>query len=161
MSDQKLFAIMLKNDLPAFKSVFLSLPDPIKDWRAHPKNKSTQELAADMVTETGSFPLFLKNESVDIYKIAPHGVTSPKEMAEIFDATMKAGLEIVESMSEEEWDSPTALTFGDKPFMQMTKGMMSWSLLVDLIHHRGQLTTHIRPQGGQVPAIYGPSGDTK
>jgi len=28
------------------------------------------------------------------------------------------------------------------------------------IHHRGQLSSYIRPMGGKVPGIYGPSGDT-
>lgn len=27
------------------------------------------------------------------------------------------------------------------------------------IHHRGQLSAYIRPMGGRVPGIYGPSGD--
>jgi uncharacterized damage-inducible protein DinB len=27
------------------------------------------------------------------------------------------------------------------------------------IHHRGQLSAYIRPMGGKVPSIYGPSGD--
>lgn len=30
-----------------------------------------------------------------------------------------------------------------------------------MIHHRGQLTTYIRPTGGKVPAMYGPSYDEK
>jgi uncharacterized damage-inducible protein DinB len=28
------------------------------------------------------------------------------------------------------------------------------------VHHRGQLSTYLRPMGGKVPAIYGPSADT-
>lgn len=28
------------------------------------------------------------------------------------------------------------------------------------IHHRGQLSAYLRPVGGKVPSIYGPSGDT-
>jgi len=28
------------------------------------------------------------------------------------------------------------------------------------IHHRGQLTTYLRPMGGKVPAIYGESYDS-
>jgi uncharacterized damage-inducible protein DinB len=27
------------------------------------------------------------------------------------------------------------------------------------VHHRGQLSTYLRPMGGKVPAIYGPSAD--
>jgi uncharacterized damage-inducible protein DinB len=29
------------------------------------------------------------------------------------------------------------------------------------VHHRGQLSTYLRPMGGKVPGIYGPSADTK
>ena len=29
------------------------------------------------------------------------------------------------------------------------------------VHHRGQLSTYLRPMGGKVPAIYGPSADTQ
>ena len=29
------------------------------------------------------------------------------------------------------------------------------------VHHRGQLSTYLRPMGGKVPGIYGPSGDTQ
>jgi uncharacterized damage-inducible protein DinB len=34
-----------------------------------------------------------------------------------------------------------------------------WLMLMDSIHHRGQLSVYIRPAGGKVPSIYGPSGD--
>ena len=29
------------------------------------------------------------------------------------------------------------------------------------VHHRGQLSTYMRPMGGKVPGIYGPSADTR
>lgn len=29
------------------------------------------------------------------------------------------------------------------------------------VHHRGQLSTYLRPMGGKVPSIYGPTADTK
>jgi len=29
------------------------------------------------------------------------------------------------------------------------------------VHHRGQLSTYVRPMGGKVPSIYGPSADTQ
>jgi len=36
---------------------------------------------------------------------------------------------------------------------------LAWGVLFDLIHHRGQLSTYLRPMGSTVPAIYGPSAD--
>jgi hypothetical protein len=34
-----------------------------------------------------------------------------------------------------------------------------WQILMDMIHHRGQLTVYLRMAGGKVPSIYGPSAD--
>jgi len=34
-----------------------------------------------------------------------------------------------------------------------------WDFMFDAIHHRGQLSAYIRPMGGKVPSIYGPSAD--
>ena len=34
-------------------------------------------------------------------------------------------------------------------------------LFFDAIHHRGQLSAYLRPMGGKVPSIYGPSADTR
>jgi uncharacterized damage-inducible protein DinB len=38
-------------------------------------------------------------------------------------------------------------------------GQFLWFILFDAIHHRGQLSAYLRPMGGKVPAIYGPSAD--
>jgi len=37
-----------------------------------------------------------------------------------------------------------------------TVGGLLWIALFDVVHHRGQLSTYIRPMGGKVPSIYGP-----
>jgi uncharacterized damage-inducible protein DinB len=29
------------------------------------------------------------------------------------------------------------------------------------VHHRGQLSTYLRPMGGKNPSIYGPTADTQ
>ena len=36
---------------------------------------------------------------------------------------------------------------------------MFWGYLFDMVHHRGQLSAYLRPMGGKVPSIYGPSAD--
>jgi uncharacterized damage-inducible protein DinB len=46
-------------------------------------------------------------------------------------------------------------------FQARRKAEKDTFILFDAIHHRGQLSTYIRPMGGQVPAIYGPSGDSR
>lgn len=43
---------------------------------------------------------------------------------------------------------------GDVPVIDVL-----WFLLMDSIHHRGQLSVYVRMAGGKVPSIYGPSAD--
>ena len=38
-------------------------------------------------------------------------------------------------------------------------GSILWLMLMDQVHHRGQLSVYIRMAGGKVPSIYGPSAD--
>jgi uncharacterized damage-inducible protein DinB len=42
---------------------------------------------------------------------------------------------------------------------QRSASEMAWSFLFDIVHHRGQITTYLRPMGSTVPQIYGPSAD--
>ena len=49
------------------------------------------------------------------------------------------------------WNPPTG--------NQRPASPMAWSFLFDIVHHRGQITTYLRPMGAKVPQIYGPSGD--
>jgi uncharacterized damage-inducible protein DinB len=35
----------------------------------------------------------------------------------------------------------------------------AWGFFLDIIHHRGQITTYLRAMGSTVPSIYGPSAD--
>ena len=36
---------------------------------------------------------------------------------------------------------------------------LAWSFLFDIVHHRGQITTYLRPMGATVPQVYGPTAD--
>jgi uncharacterized damage-inducible protein DinB len=50
------------------------------------------------------------------------------------------------------------ISFG--PFQQPAYTYLALNLK-HTIHHRGQLSSYLRPMGGKVPSIYGPSADDK
>ena len=56
-------------------------------------------------------------------------------------------------------DSKSDIAMEGKDAIGETAGGLCWLWLFDSIHHRGQLSTHIRPMGGKVPSIYGESYD--
>ena len=48
---------------------------------------------------------------------------------------------------------------GDHLVMEGPCQQLAWMMFLDAVHHRGQLSTYLRPMGSKVPAIYGPSAD--
>jgi uncharacterized damage-inducible protein DinB len=66
----------------------------------------------------------------------------------------------LEKLDDTGWKRPVQFFMGGKQINETTTDEMLWGFLLDMIHHRGQLSTYIRPMGGKVPSIYGPSADT-
>ena len=81
----------------------------------------------------------------------------PASMSEVVKAYETQSADIVKrwkALPQDKWDGQLAF-FGSK----RSASGMAWSFLFDIVHHRGQITTYLRPMGSTVPQIYGPSGD--
>lgn len=65
----------------------------------------------------------------------------------------------LKKMDADGWKRPVKFFMRGKQINETTTDEMLWGFLHDMIHHRGQLTTYIRPMGGKVPSVYGPSAD--
>ena len=77
-----------------------------------------------------------------------------KEVVEAYEQQSAAIAERWKALPAERW-SGTLDFFGK----QQAASPMAWSFLFDIVHHRGQITTYLRPMGSTVPQIYGPSAD--
>ena len=58
-----------------------------------------------------------------------------------------------------QWEMSMPFLFNGQEVMKEIGYDMAWGFLLDQIHHRGQLSTYLRPMGAKVPSIYGPSAD--
>ncbi len=161
MTDREFFLYTVEDELPRFERVFKALPADKLDYTPHPKSKTAGALTGYIAAETNTFPVFLTTGSVDMSALGEPAPKTIAESATIFLQILTDAKQIASGMSETDWDSPAKMMAGEKVEWETTKGKMAWSLLLDLIHHRGQLSTYIRPMGGKVPSIYGPSGDSE
>ena len=105
------------------------------------------------------YPPFLKTGVLDFSKVQPPGSSTANAAGSIFRSALEEAKVIASSMTEADWKAPAKMIADGSTEWETTRGGMAWSLLFDLIHHRGQLSVYIRPMGGKVPSIYGPSGD--
>jgi len=81
----------------------------------------------------------------------------PATMQEILDAYDRQSADIArrwKALPGARWEGEIEF-FGSK----RPASAMAWSFLFDIVHHRGQISTYLRPMGSTVPQIYGPSGD--
>jgi len=65
---------------------------------------------------------------------------------------------VVAGLDDEAWEKKVKLVMGGAPWEE-ARSRLAWGFLFDGIHHRGQPSAYLRPMGGRVPAIYGPSAD--
>ena len=65
MTNKKFFEETIANEIPIFERVFKSIPDKPKDWRAHPKNQNTEEIARTLVFDSMSIPILLQTGEFD------------------------------------------------------------------------------------------------
>jgi len=85
--------------------------------------------------------------------------SSVDEIVAAYERNAKAVTERLEKLSEASWEKKGKFLMGDAPAWETTIDGFVWGFLFDAIHHRGQLSTYLRPMGGKVPSIYGPSAD--
>ena len=159
MTDKEFFVATIKAEAPKFENVLKALPADKLDWKPDPKARSAMELAGTIAAETAMFPEFLKAGMIDLSAESVPSKTLDEAVAKMAQAfaDMQA---IAAGMTDADWASPSVMMMGGKEGWKTTKGGMALGLLLDLIHHRGQLSVYIRPMGGKVPSIYGPSADS-
>ena len=160
MTDKEFFIETIKDEIPRFERVFRALPQDKLHHTHHPKSKTAKQLVIQMTDESESYMEFLSTGKTDWSKPSKYSGDMSILIPE-FVKNFKNTCDRAVSMTEEEWASEAVATFGSKETWRTTRGKMAWGLLLDLIHHRGQLSTYIRPMGGKVPSIYGPSGDMR
>jgi len=63
------------------------------------------------------------------------------------------------TVDEAQWDKSATFWVGDHVVATGPQEQLAWMMLLDAVHHRGQLSAYLRPMGSKVPSIYGPSAD--
>jgi uncharacterized damage-inducible protein DinB len=84
---------------------------------------------------------------------------SYRTMLAQFEGLSTALADKLGQLSHAQWEQSARLRAGGQVVLEKTVGEVLWLFHFDLIHHRGQLTTYLRPMGSKVPSIYGKSGD--
>ena len=164
LGNRDFFIRRSQQEHPAFVEVLEALPPDRLDYRPHPASRSAGELVALLVSaERSCAELCETGRSSYNSGIRFHpteGFTTLEEMIVAYEKHHRVLAEKLNSLTDATWNRPAWLTRGEQEIiLKDTVGGLLWIALFDAVHHRGQLSTYIRPMGGKVPSIYGPSAD--
>jgi uncharacterized damage-inducible protein DinB len=151
MDEKSLFTGFWTDESKTTRNVLARIPEG-SDYRPDPKSRTAQEIAWQILCEEAMIIEALENGKADW---APPPM--PATMEEVLAAYDRQSTEMpkrLRDLPSERWDG-TLEFFGS----QRPASPMAWSFLFDIVHHRGQITTYLRPMGSTVPQIYGPSAD--
>jgi uncharacterized damage-inducible protein DinB len=138
------------------RSVLKAIPADKLDYRPHERSPSTGQLFWTIVR--GLFiRMDMASQGASDVILEPH--PSFHEMLDRFEDASGRHAQL-ESWSEEAWARTGQLRSGGRIVVERPAGDIVWLFHFDEIHHRGQLSTYLRPMGAKVPSIYGASGDS-
>ncbi len=151
MDNQALFTQFWADESSTTHKVLSRIPEG-SDYRPDPRSRTAQEIAWQIVCEERMII-----EALETGKAEWNPPSAPATMKEVVEAYERqaAGMgERWKALPSERWNG-TLEFFGS----QRPAAPMAWSFLFDIVHHRGQISTYLRPMGAKVPQIYGPSAD--
>jgi uncharacterized damage-inducible protein DinB len=158
MTNREFFIRCWEDEYPVFLKTLRAVPADRWDYRPHPNSRSAADLVWLQVVEKRCWFELLETGQIN-WRLPPITMN----LAEMIAAYQRAHEELapcLRKIDDFTWEhKPTQFVVDGKVCLETSMGHMFWLGLFDAIHHRGQLTVHIRPMGGKVPAIYGPSAD--
>jgi uncharacterized damage-inducible protein DinB len=151
MNEKELFTKFWDHETGTTRKVIERIPEG-SDYKPDPKSRTAKEIAWQIVCEEKMIMDALETGKAD-WNPPP----LPPTMKEVLDRYTEQSREISErwkALPDAKWNGTLEFFGGERP-----AAPMAWSFLFDLVHHRGQISTYLRPMGAKVPQIYGPSGD--
>lgn len=148
---------ILKNEHRTTKQVIEAIPSASHDYRPDPFAKSALELAWHIAAAEQRFLSGIAAGGFDFSAIArPEAGLSSPVIAEWYENSFNTNFARLTELTGYE-----LIKIIDFRGLFQLPAVSYFSFTINhMIHHRGQLSTYLRPMGGKVPAIYGESYDS-
>ncbi len=153
MSREELIKL-LKREFATTLKVIKAFPEGKLSFTPHPRSSTAARVMSTFVFETYLIDSYVFGEVLDRSVFQTYQPDKVSKLANDFEKSSSHVLEQLEKAQEEELKKQVEFA-GSKS----SAGDFILFMLLDQIHHRGQMTVYIRLAGGKVPSVYGPSAD--
>lgn len=158
MNNRDFFLRLCTTEFPRTVGVLEAAPADQLAYRPHPRSRSAQELIGHMVGHEQDLLELAETGTINHRMEVPFGTVG--EAVALMTAAHEAARPKLAAIADADWETIGQFRVQGKVLFEAPRRDLAWMLLLDGIHHRGQLSTYLRPMGATVPSIYGPSADT-
>jgi uncharacterized damage-inducible protein DinB len=154
----QLSLMSVKKEHGTTRSVIAAIPANGGDYKPEPVAKTALELAWHIVASEHRFFAAVADGAFDFSpQPKPENLKDSADMAKYYDELLSKDDDRLATLSGDQ----LAKVIDFRGMFQMPAVAFLDMGLRHSVHHRGQLSTYLRPAGGKVPAIYGESYDSK
>jgi DinB superfamily len=143
-------------ETPKFVNVLKAVPPAKAGYRPDPRSTSAGDLVWQLACELEHACQLIDTGSVEF---AMQPAPPVPDAVAAYEKHAAALATRIKTLDDAKWDSKAKFIMGGKVAWEAPLGDMLFGFLFDAIHHRGQLSSYLRPMGAKVPSIYGPSAD--
>jgi uncharacterized damage-inducible protein DinB len=137
--------------------VLRAIPVDMLSYRAHPSSSTAGAIAWTIVRCLQVSNHLVHFDSAEV----PRNVhPDHRTLLALFQEYAGSLQQELVKIDQADWIKERKVISNGVVILQQPLGQILWLFLFDGIHHRGQLSTYLRPMGATVPSIYGPSADT-
>jgi uncharacterized damage-inducible protein DinB len=156
VTNKELYLKLWDREQGKFERMLDAVPSERTDYRPHPNSRSAAEMVTLLAREQEILCRMLDTGEIDLRDF---GSEPLDEMRVLWKKSTEGLRSRLQKLDDAGWKKPVKFLLGGKVANEQPTSEWLWGFLHDMIHHRGQLSTYIRPMGGRVPSVYGPSGD--
>ena len=158
MSMREFYLERRRAEYPVFLRVLKAVPSDRLDYKPHERSPSARQVLWTMTGELSSCIEVVTQRRAEWRSQAPPPFD---EMLRLFEQWSNELTDLVAKLDDDSWNHVAQFYVNGKVVSEQPIGQFLWFIHFDAIHHRGQLSAYLRPMGGRVPAIYGPSADER
>jgi uncharacterized damage-inducible protein DinB len=146
----------LEAEVPTFLKVLKAVPPEKASYKPHERSMSAGDIVWLLAAELQDACELIDHGEVNFVPRPAPGVS---EAIAAYEKNATALKQKFSKVDDAKWESSAQLKMDGKVMWETRLGDMLFGFLFDAVHHRGQLSSYLRPMGSKVPSIYGPSGD--
>jgi uncharacterized damage-inducible protein DinB len=158
VTEKDMFLQQFRRESETTTRLLKAYPANQADLKPAEKSRSARDLCWVFVMEQGIADMALKGK-IDFSQPMPPAPANYAEIVSAFEQTYPETAKKIAAVSEEALNRTIQFPIGPGKMGDFRTIDVLWTMLMDQIHHRGQLSVYLRMAGAKVPSIYGPSAD--